>query len=190
MKSNLDTLIAGFNKLQKNEELLARVEKVINEIVKALSSNLPILVFGNGGSASDALHISAELVGKFKVNRKSQNVLCLNSNVSVITAWANDFDFESIYSRQVEAHGLSGGVCWGISTSGNSKSVINALIKAKELGMITIAFTGDSGGVVKKYSDILVNVPSQETPRIQELHIPIYHYVCEKVEEKISKNLI
>ena len=187
MKSQLYSLIEGLNLIQRDEELMARIEKVIDEIVKALSNNLPILVFGNGGSASDALHISAELVGKFKINRKSQNVLCLNSNVSVMTAWANDFEFESIYSRQVEAHSVAGGVCWGISTSGNSKSVVNALIKAKELGMITVGFTGDSGGKVRQFSDLLVNVPSKETPRIQELHLPIYHYICEKVEEKISQ---
>ena len=187
MKSQLYSLIEGLNLIQRDEELMARVQKVIDEIVKALSNNLPILVFGNGGSASDALHISAELVGKFKINRKSQNVLCLNSNVSVMTAWANDFEFESIYSRQVEAHGVAGGVCWGISTSGNSKSVVNALIKAKELGMITVGFTGDSGGKVRQFSDLLVNVPGKETPRIQELHLPIYHYICEKVEEKISQ---
>lgn len=168
--------------LQQDNSLLENIENAVNEISRALSSNLPVLVFGNGGSASDALHISGELVGRFRKNRKALNVICLNSNVTVLTAWANDFNFDTVYSRQIEAHGTPGGICLGISTSGNSVSVIKGFETAKKMGMINIALTGNDGGLLKQFSSILVNVPSDDTPRIQELHLPIYHYICERVE--------
>jgi len=175
LKNNLNTLL-------QNDELLQNIENTIKEISRALSSNLPVLVFGNGGSASDALHISAELVGKFRKNRKAMNVICLNSNMSVLTAWANDFDFDTVYSRQIEAHGMPNGICLGISTSGNSVSVVKGFETAKNMGMVNVALTGNDGGQLKQYASILINVPSTDTPRIQELHLPIYHYICERVE--------
>ena len=168
----------------------ANFEPKINETVEAISgalrTGLPVLVCGNGGSAADALHISGELVGKFHQERKAQNVICLNANVAVITAWANDKDYDSIFARQVEAHGKAGGICWGLTTSGNSATVIEAFKAAKVLGMITIGFTGAGGGKLAQYSDILIDIPSKTTPRIQELHLPIYHYVCEQVERSIT----
>ena len=98
-------------------------------------------------------------------------------------AWANDYDFDTVFERQIEAHAISGGVCWGISTSGNSKNIVKAFKAAQNLEMKTIGLTGKGGGMMKKYSDILIDVPSKSTPRIQELHLPIYHYICEKVEQ-------
>ncbi len=172
--------------LSNNKDLIKVIDLVVDEIFNALSSGLPVLVFGNGGSASDALHITGELVGKFKQTRSALNVICLNSNVTVITAWSNDFEFDTVFSRQVEAHSKPHGICWGLSTSGNSISVINALKRAKELGMLTILLTGQDGGEAKYFSDYKINVPSSNTPRIQELHLPIYHYICEQIELKLG----
>jgi D-sedoheptulose 7-phosphate isomerase len=164
------------------------VENAVSQITKALSTGLPLLVMGNGGSASDAMHIAGELVGKFLLERKALNVICLNSNTSVITAWANDYEYATIFSRQVEAHGVNGGVCWGISTSGNSTNVINAFAQAKKMGMCTIGLTGMGGGEMSMLSDILIEVPSLETPRVQEIHILIYHYICERIEIMLDSN--
>ena len=135
-----------------------------------------------GGSAADALHITGELVGKFLIDRKAININCLNANVSVLTAWANDFSFDTVFERQIEAYGSKGGVCWGLSTSGNSINVINGFIKAKKLGMSTLAFTGKDGGELKKFSDLIICIPSSSTPRIQEVHLIVYHYICEQLE--------
>ena len=120
-------------------------EQSIEIITKCLQQQLPLLICGNGGSAADALHISGELVGRFLKERKALNVVCLNANVSVLTAWANDYDYDSAFARQVEAHGRAGGVCWGISTSGNSPNVLQALQKAREMEMKTLALTGEVG---------------------------------------------
>jgi len=176
--------------LSNNDRLIKIIDLVVSEIFNALSTGLPLLVFGNGGSASDALHITGELVGKFKQTRRALNVICLNSNVTVITAWANDFEFDTVFSRQVEAHSKPKGICWGISTSGNSISVTKALKRAKELGMLTILLTGQDGGKAKYFSDYKINVPSLDTARIQELHLPIYHYICEQVELKVTSEPI
>lgn len=186
----------GFNKLLLEHQRLinmvlnSNVEEQIQLAIKLLQKSLvekkPILIMGNGGSASDAAHIAGELVGKFLLERRALNVICLNSNTSVLTAWANDFEYETVFSRQVEAHGAVGGVCWGISTSGNSKNVIRAFEQAHKMQMKTIGMTGLGGGALAKRSDLLIEVPSLDTPRIQELHILIYHHICEQVERFVS----
>ena len=191
MKSQLADQIKLLEKMLTDEALQRAVDSVILELTKALSKGLPLLVFGNGGSAADAFHISGELVGKFYADRKSLNVICLSSNPIVITAWSNDMNYDSIFERQIQAHGCAGGLAWGISTSGNSKSVILGLRAAQELGMITIGMTGNAKGEILKCSDFLIEVPTNQTPRIQELHIPIYHFICQEVEKNIStKNII
>ena len=161
------------------------IEQAILDISTALEGGLPILVMGNGGSASDAMHIAGELIGKFLHGRGALNVICLNANLSVLTAWANDYEFETVFSRQVEAHGKGGGVCWGLSTSGNSINVINAFKKARQMGMITIALTGKGGGALSQFSDVLIEAPTLDTPRVQEIHILIYHYICECIEQRL-----
>ncbi len=173
--------------LDNNNDVLKNIETSIEMLNSAINNNFPILVFGNGGSASDALHIAGELVGRFLLERKPINVICLNSNVSVLTAWANDYDYDTVFSRQVEAHASEGGICWGISTSGNSENVVAAFNVAKRLKMKTLSLTGFNGGKLKNLSDVSINVPSNSTPRIQELHLPIYHYICEHLEVKIAK---
>lgn len=182
INSNISNLIS----MRENDVILKKIEDVITLLSMTLKMNLPVLVCGNGGSASDALHISGELVGRFNIDRKPFNVICLNSNVTVITAWANDVDFESVFSRQVEAHGTPRGVLWGLSTTGNSKNIVEAFKIARRIGMKTIAFTGLGGGTLCNFSDILIDVPSTKTPQIQELHTIIYHYVCAQVEIKVN----
>lgn len=186
MKKQLENQINLIQSLIENTDLHRTVASIIDELSDTLSTGLPLLVFGNGGSAADALHISGELVGKFYENRKALNVICLNSNAIVMTAWANDFNYDTVFERQVQAHGVKDGFVWGISTSGNSKSVIRGLQAAQNMGMKTIGMTGNRGGLIRSYSHFLIEVPSTETPRIQELHLPIYHYMCQEIEKKLS----
>lgn len=162
------------------------VEAAIELLVRAIAAKKPILVCGNGGSASDALHISGELVGRFLIERPALDVICLNANVSVLTAWSNDYDYASAFSRQVEAHGREGGVLWGLSTSGNSANVVSAFEVARRFGMRTLALTGEGGGRLAALTDVLIDVPSRSTPRIQEMHLPIYHYICEGIERRVT----
>jgi D-sedoheptulose 7-phosphate isomerase len=186
MNKQIEEHIRQLEILSKDVKLQSTINLVVSNLTETLAKNLPLLVFGNGGSAADAMHITGELVGKFYKDRKSLNVTCLNTNSIVISAWSNDFSYDSVFARQVQAHAVSGGMCWGISTSGNSKSVLLGLEEAKKMGMKTIGMTGDTGGLISKYSDFLIDVPASQTPRIQELHLPIYHYICEKVEKSIS----
>jgi len=187
MKAQIDEQMRLLQLLQNDDSLHSRLSVAVDWLNNAIAHTLPVLVCGNGGSASDALHISGELVGRFFTERKAMNVICLNANVTVMSAWANDYEYESVFARQVEAHGIEGGICWGISTSGNAESVVQALRKAQTLNMKTIALTGAGGGKLAPVADLLIDVPSNVTPRIQELHLPIYHYICEQVEAR-SKN--
>jgi D-sedoheptulose 7-phosphate isomerase len=140
---------------------------------------------GNGGSAADAQHLAAELSGRFYKDRKALPSDALHCNTSYLTAVANDYSYDVIYSRLVDGTMNSGDVLIGLSTSGNSKNIINAFEKAKEKGIITIGLTGESGGKMEILSDYLINVPSTDTPRIQEAHIMIGHIICELVESKL-----
>jgi D-sedoheptulose 7-phosphate isomerase len=167
----------------------ARVEQAIERITAALVRGLPLLVCGNGGSAADAMHIAGELVARFLVERPGLKAIALGTNTATLTAWSNDYDYPSAYAREVEAFGAAGGVIWGISTSGNSKNVILALERATALGMSTIAMTGEGGGKLASMTDILLDVPSRATPRIQEVHICLYHYICQEVEARTAATL-
>ncbi len=188
ISQQLDEQILFLQQLRSDSDLIPKLEIAVKWLVHTLQQQLPVLVCGNGGSAADALHISGELVGRFLRERSALNVVCLNANVSVLTAWANDYD--SIFARQVEAHGKAGGVCWGISTIGNSPNVLRALEKAHELQMKTIALTGQGGGKLKDIADLIIEVPSEKTPQIQELHLPIYHFLCEQVERRIESSWV
>ena len=162
--------------------ILNDILRALELLIKAVRGGSPILVFGNGGSASDAQHIVAELVGKFLKDRPPINAICLNSNTSVMTAWSNDNDYNHVFSRQIEAFQRQNVVCWGISTSGNSQNVVNGIETAKSLGMDTITLCGAGGGRLDKLSDVCIKVASTSTPRIQEMHIIIYHLICEVLE--------
>jgi D-sedoheptulose 7-phosphate isomerase len=163
-----------------------RMERAIAVIVEALAANKPLLVCGNGGSASDSMHIAGELVGRFLKERRAINCICLSSNPAVVTAWSNDYSYDTVFARQVEAYGRSGGVLLGISTSGNSQNVLTAFRVAQQMSMKTIALTGEGGGKLKAHSDVLLDVPSKRTPIIQQLHICLYHYLCDRVEQAVA----
>ena len=178
---NIELIIKNLN----NDDFQKKLDDATKIIIDALLQNYPLLVCGNGGSAADSQHIAGELVGKFYKDRRALNVRALNTDTSIITAWANDMSYETIFSRQVEAYGEVGGVLWVLSTSGNSENIIQASKKAKEMGMKVIGLTGKGGGKLVETADVLITVPTQDTPRIQELHTMIYHYICEEIERNI-----
>ena len=152
----------------------------------ALRAGRPLLVCGNGGSAADAQHIVGEMVGRFLKERRALRAICLSSNPAVLTAWANDYSFETVFSRQVEAYAEPGGVLLGLSTSGNSRNVVNALETARSAGMVTIGMTGEGGGAVGPLCDHLFAVPSRSTPAIQQVHLCLYHCYCAAVEAALA----
>ena len=153
-------------------------------IVKAFKSGNKVLMCGNGGSASDAQHFAAELIGRFKRNRSSFAAISLNTDTSALTAIANDYDFTDVFSRQVEGIGKKGDILLAISTSGNSKNIIKAAIQAKKQKLHIISLTGFNTSVLEKNSDICIKVPSKVTSHIQELHIIVVHLLCTLIEEQ------
>lgn len=174
----------------KEQILQTQIEKIIKAaklIIFALRSNGKVLIFGNGGSASDAQHIAAEFIGRFQKERKGLPAIALNTNTSVLTALSNDYGYEIVFSRQLEALAESSDVAIGISTSGRAKNVLLAIKKAKEMGLKTICFTGGSGGELAKCADLCLIIPSSVTARIQEAHITIGHIICELVEDELFK---
>jgi len=182
------------SRLRESAELKLRFAKEsVNDIVqatkiiqKSIKSGGKVLLFGNGGSAADAQHIASEFVNRFSKDRKAYSAIALSTDTSILTSIGNDRSFSNIFSRQVEALGRKGDVAWGISTSGKSKNVVNALELAKSLGLKTILLTGSEVGNIGDSVDCLVKVPSKSTPRIQELHITVAHIICELVEGELS----
>ncbi len=168
--------------ITKDKEIISAINEISKAIACAYKNGGKIFIAGNGGSAADAQHIAAELVSRFYKERKALAAESLTVNTSNLTAIANDYDFSRIFSRQLEASGRKGDIFWGISTSGNSKNIISAIIKAKELYMKIIGFTGKDGGEMANMCDFIIKVPSDDTPRIQENHILIAHIICEIVE--------
>jgi D-sedoheptulose 7-phosphate isomerase len=164
------------------DPLLEAVARAADRIVEALRRGRRVFLFGNGGSAADAQHLAAELVGRFQRDRAALPAEALTVNPSVLTAVANDYDFSQVFSRQVEAHGTPGDVAIGISTSGRSRNVLRGLQAARQRGLIAIALTGADGGPMRDVADLCLCVPSTETPRIQECHILIGHILCELAE--------
>ena len=163
-----------------------KIEKSSNLISKSLSSKGTIFWCGNGGSAADSQHIAAEFVGRFKKERKPLRSIALTTDTSILTCISNDYSFESIFSRQLKALGRKGDVLVAITTSGKSENVRQALIEAKKMGIKTICLLGKKGGVCINHSDISLIVPSNQTARIQEMHILIAHLLCELVEKKLG----
>jgi D-sedoheptulose 7-phosphate isomerase len=185
LHETIDTTVENLNKLKSDGALIRAVDEAIAQIVEALVAGKPLMVCGNGGSAADALHITGELVGRFNFNRAAMNVICLNANVTVITAWSNDVGFESVFSRQVEAHAQPGAVLWGLSTSGNSPNVLSAFEMARRKGVHTIGMTGESGGKLRDLSDILIASPGKDAPSSQNIHVMLYHYMCQEIERLV-----
>lgn len=168
----------------ENETLIQTTASIVNVMVDALKKGNYIYFCGNGGSAADAQHLAAELSGRFYSNRHALRAEALHCNTSYLTAVANDYSFDMIYARLIEGIGDAGDILVGLSTSGNSENIIKAFDVARSKNMITIGFTGETGGRMKTISDYLINIPSTDTPRIQESHILIGHVVCQLVEEK------
>ena len=181
MKTELlfDTIIENFIKLKKQSTLLDDIAKTW---IASLEQGNTVIFCGNGGSAADSQHLSAELVGRYKKNRSALAALSLTVDTSAITAIANDFGYEHVFARQLEGVGKKGDCLVGISTSGNSQNIINAFLKAKEMGIKTVSFTGEHGGKMKELADICLNVPSTVTNSVQEMHIACGHILCEIVE--------
>jgi D-sedoheptulose 7-phosphate isomerase len=169
----------------KNEEILNTIHQVATEITLAYKNKNKLLLCGNGGSAADAQHIAAEFTGRYYLDREPLLAEALHVNTSYLTAVANDYSYDKIYSRYVKAAGREGDILLGFSTSGNSGNVVDALRVANELNMKTVGLTGSSGGDMKDVCHYLINVPSSDTPRIQESHILIGHIICEIVESNL-----
>ena len=172
-------------KLSEDVENINKIAQVTDLLVDAFENGNKVLFCGNGGSAADAQHLAAEFSGRFYKDRKALPSEALHCNTSFLTAVANDYGYEKIYSRIVQGVGKSGDVLIGISTSGNSENIINAFSTAKEIGITTISLTGKHGGRMKLLSNVNINVDSDDTPRIQESHILIGHIICELVEERL-----
>jgi D-sedoheptulose 7-phosphate isomerase len=166
-------------------ENLNRIVAVVEAITAALTAGNKILLFGNGGSAADAQHLAAEFVNRFVIERPPLPAIALTTDTSVITSIGNDYDFSEIFSKQIRAIGNKGDIAWGISTSGTSLNVVKGLEAAKKTGMVTIGLTGHDGGDVGKMADFHLNVSSNSTPRIQEVHITVGHVICEMVDFKL-----
>ena len=169
--------------LLKDLTILQNIEKVSKKIIQTFRNDGKILLCGNGGSAADAQHLAAEFSGRFNFDRYPLDAEALHVNTSYLTAVANDYSYEEVYSRLIKAKGKSGDVLIGLSTSGNSENIIRALREAKSKGLFTVGLTGISGGKMENEVDILIRVPSNKTPRIQESHILIGHIICEMVED-------
>ena len=180
IKASIDTK----QSVLQNEGLLKTIEASVDVIVNAFRNGNRVYFCGNGGSAADAQHLAAEFSGRFYTDRKALPAEALHCNTSYLTAVANDYSFDEIYSRLIDGIGEKGDVLVGLSTSGNSPNILKAFNTAKKKEMITIGFTGKSGGEMRTLSDYLINIPSTDTPRIQESHIMVGHIICQLVEEK------
>lgn len=177
--------IAVKQQVLENAELQQRIESAVTTITNAFNNGKKVLFCGNGGSAADAQHLAAEFSGRFYKDRKALPAEALHCNTSYLTAVANDYSYDAVYARIIDGIGQQGDVLVGLSTSGNSGNILKAFEVAKSKGVVTIGLTGESGGKMKELSDILLNVPSNDTPRIQESHIMIGHIICQLVEEQI-----
>lgn len=182
---NFEESITLKQKLLENKEIIKKVENVVELFIQCFNKNGKVLFCGNGGSAADAQHLAAEFSGRYYIDRPPLFAEALHVNTSYLTAVANDYNFDCVYTRMLEAMGTEGDILFCLSTSGNSKNVIDAAKKAQSKKMTTICLTGESGGDLKNYCDILINIPSTNTPRIQECHMIIGHSICELVESTL-----
>jgi D-sedoheptulose 7-phosphate isomerase len=178
--SSIDTK----RQIMENERMIQTLEDCSNVITTAFKNGNKVLFCGNGGSAADAQHLAAEFSGRFYTDRDALPAEALHCNTSYMTAVANDYSYDVVYSRMIKGIGNPGDVLIGLSTSGNSKNIVEAFKTAKLKNMVTVGLTGDNGGMMKEMSDFLLNVPSSDTPRIQESHIMLGHIICQLVEEK------
>ena len=188
IKSRIKSSVENHTRVLNDSNLQINIERIVTNSIEAFKNDKKMLFCGNGGSASDAQHIAAELSGRFYKDRPPLYAEALHVNSSYMTAVANDYGYEETYARMVEASGRKGDVLVGISTSGNSPNVVKAMLNAKEIGMVTVGFTGSKGGKMKEICDIMIQVPSDDTPRIQEVHILVGHIICQLIEEEMFPN--
>jgi D-sedoheptulose 7-phosphate isomerase len=188
MKTEINAMLKEGTELNsKLENYLDEIKQIVNVINNCLKNNNKVILCGNGGSASQASHIAAEFVGRFKKERKALPAISLTTDSSIITSIANDYGYEKVFERQIEAIGKKGDVLIAITTSGNSKNIINAIEKAKLMGIKTVGLLGKGGGKTKNIADIEIIIPSDNTPRIQEAHLTILHIICELLEKRLFK---
>jgi D-sedoheptulose 7-phosphate isomerase len=187
ISSIVEASIAVKQQLLSSPELIARIEQVTELVIKAFENGNKVLFCGNGGSAADAQHLAAEFSGRFYFDRDPLPSEALHCNSSYMTAVANDYGYDVVYSRMIKGMGKPGDVLIGLSTSGNSVNIIKAMDQAKQIGMINVGLTGAGGGKMKDICDHLINVPSSDTPRIQESHIMVGHIICQLVEAHLFK---
>lgn len=185
IKSIIQSSISVKEKVLADAAMVGKIEVVATIIENAFADGNKVLFCGNGGSAADAQHLAAEFSGRFYFDRNPLPSEALHCNSSYMTAVANDYGYDLVYSRIIKGMGKPGDVLVGLSTSGNSVNIMKAMVQAKEIGMKTVCLTGESGGKLKDLCDYLINVPSNDTPRIQESHIMIGHIICELVEESL-----
>src|SRR6266487_2363084 len=185
IKKIIQDSIETKQKLLQDEKIIETIDEVVDNITSAFKNGKHLYFCGNGGSAADAQHLAADFSGRFYKDRKALPAEALHCNTSYLTAVANDYSYDVVYSRIIDGIGREGDVLIGLSTSGNSENIIKAFETAKTKNITTIGFTGETGGKMKELSDYLFNVPSKDTPRVQESHIMIGHIICELVEEKL-----
>ena len=185
MKDKIKNIIKSSIDVKKTlfEKEIPNIERAISAIQKCIREGGKLLIFGNGGSAADSQHIAGELMGRFKKDRRPLPAIALTTNTSTITAIGNDYGYDLIFARQLEGIAKKGDIAIGISTSGNAKNVNEAISKAKEMELVTVGFTGSKSGELGKNAGLVLKVPSNDTPRIQEMHITVGHIICELVEE-------
>lgn len=188
VKNIIQSSINLKEKVLNNETLIKEIENITEVIIDCFKNDGQVLFCGNGGSAADAQHIAAEFSGRFYFDRPPLNAEALHVNTSYLTAVGNDYSYNEIYARMVQARGRKGDVLVAISTSGNSSNIVRAIEQAKEQEMIVVGFTGETGGKMKGLSNLLINIPSTDTPRIQECHILVGHIICELVEARLFGN--
>ena len=188
IKKCISSSVENYTRILNNQILQENIEKVVAISIRAFKDDKKMLLCGNGGSASDAQHIAAELSGRFYANRPPLYAEALHVNSSFVTAVANDFGYDETYSRMLEACGRKGDVFIGISTSGRSRNVIKAIKKANDIGLTTIGFTGTNVSEMNSLCDIIIEAPSNDTPKIQEAHILFGHIICQLIEEEIFPN--
>jgi len=188
IKKIINASISVKQKILSDEKMLQQIHQVVDVIVKAFKEGKRVYFAGNGGSAADAQHLAAEFSGRFYTDRHALPAEALHCNTSYLTAVANDYSYDEIYARLIRGIANPGDVLIGLSTSGNSGNIVKAFEAARKKNVITIGFTGEGGGKMKELSDYLFNIPSSDTPRIQESHILLGHIVCELVENGYFKS--
>lgn len=189
IKQRIKDSIEAKEMILRDDSLLNAISRLADEIVDRIQKGGKLIVCGNGGSASDALHFASEIVGRFERERKSWPAIVLNANVSTMTAISNDYGYDDVFARQVEGLANGDDIFIGISTSGNSENVYRALLKSKDMGVKTACLVGYDGGKIGEISELSIIVPSHVTARVQECHINIIHILCEIAETKLSKSV-